>query len=63
MKWEVRRVHYATYQELADEGYQVTTAPLGRPDFVVARGLTTERAIELADALGFGHSAHPEARA
>lgn len=62
MKWEVHRVHYATYEELIGEGYEVVTPPgqvQGKPDVVVARELTMEQAIAKARELGFGHSAHP----
>lgn len=58
--WRVWRLHYATYRELADDGYEVmTTEPLGRAPVLVLDGLSMKEAIEKAAELGFGHSAHP----
>ena len=51
--WDVFRVHYMTYAEIAEHG--------DRPRELVARRLTFEKARELVDVLGFGFSMHPSA--
>jgi hypothetical protein len=50
-RWDVWRVHYATYAEIAAYGEK----PRGR----VAGGLSLEQALDLVMRLGFGHSAYP----
>lgn len=51
--WDVWKVYYATYAEIAEHG--------DKPRELVARRLSFEKAREMVAALGFGHSMHPSA--
>jgi len=53
MKWNVWKVHYMTYAQIAEFG--------DRPRELIARGLSLEAALAMVELLGFGHSAHPDA--
>lgn len=63
LKYEIWKVHYGTYQELLDLGYEIQPplgTPQGIPNQIVHRGLSFEHAQELVEHLGFGYSIHPE---
>lgn len=51
--WDVWKVRYMTYAEIAEQGE--------KPRELVARRLTFEKARALVESLGFGFSMHPSA--
>ncbi len=51
--WDVWKVYYMTYAEIAEQGE--------KPRELVARRLSFEAARALVERLGFGHSMHPSA--